>query len=621
MFSSSTAMVINENNNDDSIPSGWDFVKQVKLLSPYERLFFAEKYAHKINHEFQFVEVLSLLHEDYERVYFAKNHRDKVKSELANVLKQLPKAEQLNYAKSYDFKKDIQYGYQVEEIVEVLGEIDLEFIQPYTSILSYSFGHIIKRLPQDIRLEFVNKHYPSISYKRNTKHVVDVIESLYPKDRFDFALEHINDINHWSGLAEVLDLILDENRITYLKLFIARTNNGKTFEHNFPGKLHFSYFYDVIKYFPQDEQLNFALSHSPQIATFHTFKLAMDELQAKDKLTFAYSYKGLTEGHECYVLLVLCMLEEKDRAEFLSNYLHRFDSKESFNNAREAAIKSIYEYTIDVDKQTMEKYHAEAINIAKKRIYTGMNTKNQSQENKEVVTTTFTFIRHALSKANVDKGNKIGGRNIESELVEEGHAQAKLLGKYFKNESIQFTRAYSSTARRTKQTAVICFEEMDQQYPIISDPALLEQSAGDWEGQSREIYNRPDVRKALDTDNWNYVPGDKILGESQNMVAERMIAWMDKILMECIASGRNHHIVIFTHGLAIKFLLAELLNLHRPTAYSDKVNPIDNASITELRYQNWMLLFPLSKRNFTIHNDMIKQPEIDDQVTPPLSGL
>lgn len=154
---------------------------------------------------------------------------------------------------------------------------------------------------------------------------------------------------------------------------------------------------------------------------------------------------------------------------------------------------------------------------------------------------------------------------------------------------------------------------------IIPDFTLLEQSAGNWEGQSRDIYNRPDVRKALDTDNWNYVPGDDKPGESQKMVAERMIAWTEKILADCIVSGHNHHIAIFTHGLAIKFMLAELLNLYRPTAYSDKENPIDNASITELCYKNGMLLFPITKRNYTVHNSQAKRHETNDQSTLPLN--
>lgn len=91
--------------------------------------------------------------------------------------------------------------------------------------------------------------------------------------------------------------------------------------------------------------------------------------------------------------------------------------------------------------------------------------------------------------------------------------------------------------------------------------------------KSRTIYNRADVRLALDTDNWNYIPGDEQQGESQSMVAQRMIKWSTYHSRSAI----NSNIAVFTHGLSIKFLLAEIQNLDRLTAYE---MPIDNASVT-----------------------------------------
>jgi broad specificity phosphatase PhoE len=57
-------------------------------------------------------------------------------------------------------------------------------------------------------------------------------------------------------------------------------------------------------------------------------------------------------------------------------------------------------------------------------------------------------------------------------------------------------------------------------------------------------------------------------------------------------------LIVFTHGLAIKFLLAELLNLEKLTAY--KI-PIDNTSITQLCYKNGELMLPLAMQNNTEH--------------------
>jgi broad specificity phosphatase PhoE len=209
------------------------------------------------------------------------------------------------------------------------------------------------------------------------------------------------------------------------------------------------------------------------------------------------------------------------------------------------------------------------------------------------------LIRHAQSEANICSKNLVGGHNLAVPLTKEGIKQAIALGKYIKQENIIFTQAYSSTAKRTQNTAEYCFREMGCMLPIITDENLLEQNQGDWEGQSRNIYNRPDVRYALDTNNWEFTPGDNRKGESQKAVALRMKNWIEEKLKKC-SPGEYHHIVIFTHGSSIKFLCAELLNFERSTAYSD-VNPIDNTSVTQLCYRNDELQLPLIKRNDVTH--------------------
>ncbi len=85
--------------------------------------------------------------------------------------------------------------------------------------------------------------------------------------------------------------------------------------------------------------------------------------------------------------------------------------------------------------------------------------------------------------------------------------------------------------------------------------------------------------------------------ESQKNVADRMKSWIFHKLKEC-SLDIDHHIAVFTHGLAIKFLLAEILDLDRNTAYSG-VNPIDNTSMTQFYYQNGQLR--LTERNNTTH--------------------
>lgn len=223
-----------------------------------------------------------------------------------------------------------------------------------------------------------------------------------------------------------------------------------------------------------------------------------------------------------------------------------------------------------------------------------------TQMNQVITMITVTLVRHAESEANVSTKDIIGGHNLQARLTPRGENQAAAAGNYFKRKGVKFTAAYCSTALRTQMTAKICFETMGCELPVIPDDQLLEQSAGDWEGQSRMIYQRADVRQALDTDNWNYIPGDDVPGESQQMVADRMRSWIEKKVAACDPADGDHHIVVFTHGLAIKFLLAVLLDLDRPTAYTH-VNAIENASITQLRFQERKVILPLEKRNHTKH--------------------
>lgn len=210
------------------------------------------------------------------------------------------------------------------------------------------------------------------------------------------------------------------------------------------------------------------------------------------------------------------------------------------------------------------------------------------------------LVRHAESEANVDARNVIGGQNIGVHLTPKGEKQAYALGNEFINEGLNFDAAFTSMALRTQETAQITLGVMNYKGNIAAYPELLEQDPGDWEGQSRSIYDRPDVRLALDTDNWNFIPGDIRKGESQRMIGQRMVNWFMGIVDYYSQSPGTSNIVVFSHGLAIKYFLAELLNLPRSTAF---MIHIDNTSVTYLQYINRKLVLP--RLNDTRHYSLI----------------
>jgi broad specificity phosphatase PhoE len=125
------------------------------------------------------------------------------------------------------------------------------------------------------------------------------------------------------------------------------------------------------------------------------------------------------------------------------------------------------------------------------------------------------------------------------------------------------------------------------------ESSLVEQSQGDWEDKLKEhIYSRTDVKEGFDKDSWNYVPGDEIKGESHATVARRMNGWLERMVEEH-SQGK---IAAFTHGLAIKYLLTDIFDFDKTTAY--KI-PIDNTSISIIKYKDGRLI--CTKRNDTSH--------------------
>lgn len=195
--------------------------------------------------------------------------------------------------------------------------------------------------------------------------------------------------------------------------------------------------------------------------------------------------------------------------------------------------------------------------------------------------TEFYFVRHGETEVNKE-AIRIGGESAWAELTERGKDQARALGHHLK--SIEFDAYYTSDVIRTQQTVRYFFEARGNIYQKITrDHNLTEQSQGDWEGRIRTEVYTSEIKSQL---GWTFVPGDKIKGESQQQVAERMVNWMK----EKIKKHPSHRVCVFSHGLSIRYLVAELLNLNRETAYAI---PIDNTSITIIRYDDNAFFCPI----------------------------
>lgn len=206
------------------------------------------------------------------------------------------------------------------------------------------------------------------------------------------------------------------------------------------------------------------------------------------------------------------------------------------------------------------------------------------------------LIRHAqstLNAANAAECNIIGGQSLDIEITPKGVLQAEALGLYLKSQNVIPDTVYSSSATRTLRTMEITTSTMNLNLQATISLKILEQDAGTWQGMSKEIYNQPDIRLALDTDNWNFMMA-KGSGESQAEVAERMLKFIREVFT---AAKPGSLIAVFTHGLAIAFLIAvlELMTPEERLTSDIKYDPvlmnaykknIKNTAVTTLELSN-----------------------------------
>jgi len=194
------------------------------------------------------------------------------------------------------------------------------------------------------------------------------------------------------------------------------------------------------------------------------------------------------------------------------------------------------------------------------------------------------LIRHAESEMN-NNWHLIGGRSNATPLSQRGILQAVSLGKRLKYSGVVFDEIYSSTAKRTletaKNTGLHSGFSLDD---VVKASELLELDQGDWEGKPRDSIYTSEVLNLINSDNWNFTPPN---GESQKAVEERMLNWVDRTLISRYSQEKT--VGIFTHGFAIKCLLRGIMDFSPSLTY--KIT-LDNASITRLKYSEigWHLI-------------------------------
>lgn len=207
------------------------------------------------------------------------------------------------------------------------------------------------------------------------------------------------------------------------------------------------------------------------------------------------------------------------------------------------------------------------------------------------------LVRHGESE-----WNRIGRYQGQADapLSELGLRQADALGKRLAAEKLD--AIYSSPLQRARRTAD-AIAAYHPSLPIHEDPRLLEIDHGDWQGlfagEVRERYG-----EALEE--WRTYPTRCQMpnGESFSNILKRTLNFRERISS---AFGRNATVVVSTHDVVVKILIADALGMHM-----DRINRlwITNASISVVEYtDNLPFLVSLSEACHLGHLETVREKQ------------
>lgn len=170
------------------------------------------------------------------------------------------------------------------------------------------------------------------------------------------------------------------------------------------------------------------------------------------------------------------------------------------------------------------------------------------------------LMRHGQTLFNVRK--KVQGW-CDSPLTELGRRQAEIAAKYFKDNSISFDKAYSSTSERACDTL-----EIVTKMPYTRLKGLKEWNFGTFEGESEDL-------------NPKLPYGDFFVqfnGEGEKEMQQRVAATCEEIMED----SENNVVLAVSHGAACR----GFMRYWNHTSSMDLKGRIGNCCILKFEYEN-----------------------------------
>lgn len=207
------------------------------------------------------------------------------------------------------------------------------------------------------------------------------------------------------------------------------------------------------------------------------------------------------------------------------------------------------------------------------------------------------LVRHGESEY-----NRIGRYQgqVDAPLSELGLRQAEALAKRLATEKLD--AIYASPLQRAYRTGK-AIAQYHPSVPFYEEPAIVEIHHGDWQGlyaaEVRERY-------AEDLEEWRSYPTRSQMpnGESFSNILKRTLNFQERL---CGQYDRNASVVVSTHDVVVKILVADALGMHM-----DRINRlwITNASISVIEYTDSLpFLVSLSEACHLGHLETVREKQ------------
>ncbi|KKI91689.1 hypothetical protein WQ54_13285 [Bacillus sp. SA1-12] len=194
---------------------------------------------------------------------------------------------------------------------------------------------------------------------------------------------------------------------------------------------------------------------------------------------------------------------------------------------------------------------------------------------------TIYLVRHGETQSN--RENRLQGWK-DSPLTDKGIKKAQLLGKRL--SKIEFNAVYQSPIERVVKTAEYILSRRN--IPTITEENLKEIGFGEWEGMTKE-----EVREKYKKENDNYWNAPHQYDHRPHK-AEGLADFRNRVedaLKRILAENDSGNILIVTHGITIKAILAYIMDL--PTEKFWDTPYIFNTSLTVFHWDGERFQFEM----------------------------